>query len=111
MYNAFYTATNFRNLLNLSCMYDIQTTYIHRIWLSNLVPIMSMGVFGVCFLRLKSLPSIGDPALRPVGQVMTKERMERDWLLLAVMKYANMTYYFLAPTVSRPSRNFGHLLL
>jgi len=84
-------------------MYDIQTTYAHRIWLANVVPITLLCVSSVALTVLKSRPSIGDLASRPVGQVMTNESMERDWLPLTILKTSNMAMYFLLPTVRFPS--------
>ena len=84
----------------MSCVYDVQTTYIHQIWFANCVPLISLCVSGTYLAFIKARPSIGDYASRPVGQMMTNERMERDWLLLGILKSSNMAWYFLIPTVS-----------
>ena len=82
------------------CVYDLQTTYSHQIWFANLIPIAALGVSAACFALLKVRPQIGDRAQRPVGQAMTNERMERDWLLLEVIKESLMVVFLDLPAVS-----------
>ena len=94
-----FTSLDFWNLFNLACSYDFQTSYFHRILFASAVPCLSLLVGMVAYSLLKARPSIGDPARRSVGQAMTDECVERDWLLLEVMKRATMVMFFLFPTV------------
>ena len=88
----------------MACEYDFQTTYANRIWFANAAPSFALLVGVVAYSLLKARPHIGDPAQRPVGQAITNELMERDWLLLEVMMRANMAMFFLFPTVGVTKR-------
>ena len=94
-----YTPDLNRNLLNMACEYDIETTYVHRIWFANVAPVAAFSASAAALAMLKARPHVGDRAQRPVGQVMTNERMARDWMILGIGKGANMAMYFVLPAV------------
>ena len=83
----------------MACEYDFETTYFHRIWFANVAPVAALSVCAGFFAILKARPSIGEPSQRLVGQAMTDERMERDWLVINIIKGSNMVMYFVLPTV------------
>ena len=86
--------------MNLACAYDVQTTYIHRIWFATVGPVAALAVHAVAYAVLKARPTIGDYSTE---QAFSDEEMERDWLLLNIIKGSNMAMFFVLPTVWFPN--------